>query len=287
MDCSIVIVNYNTKDQLLDCLSSIYAHSPEKYMLEVIVVDNASDDDSVEAVKSVFPDVILLPQPDNLGFSKANNKGISISRGRYILLLNPDTVVEKDTLTEMINYMDYNPQIGVAGCKVVLADGTLDKACKRSFPTPLKAFFHFMGLAKLFPNNKRFGAYNLTYLDEDEINEVDSVVGAFMLVRKEAIDQVGALDEDYFMYGEDIDWCLRIKQAGWKVVYCPIAKIIHYKRTSSSKRRIQSLYHFYNSMLIFYRKHYKRKYGIMVTFLVYLGILGAFSLALLKNLIKR
>lgn len=286
MDCSIVIVNYNTKDLLLKCLHSVFTMKTA-YDYEVIVVDNASDDDSVNSVKIYYPQAIILPQNKNLGYSKSNNKGIDISRGRYILLLNPDTIVEPETISEMIRLMDENSHVGIAGCKIILPDGSLDKACKRTFPTPLNSFYHFSGLAKMFPNSKRFGAYNLTFLNENQISEVDSVVGAFMLVRKEVVEQIGMLDEDYFMYAEDVDWCLRAKNNGWTVLYYPKVNIIHYKRASSSKRRIRSLYHFYSSMLIFYRKHYMQKYGVIVKGLVYLGIWFAFSFALLKNIFKK
>lgn len=285
LDCSIIIVNYNTRELLLACLESIYQTADEKYKFEIIVVDNASQDGSIEAVKSSYPDVILAEQPYNLGFAKANNKGIALAQGSYILLLNSDTVVQEGCLATMLDFMEENKQVGAAGCKIVLTDGSLDKACKRSFPTPANALFHYLGFPKLFPNNRKFGAYNLTYLGEDEINEVDSLVGAFMLVRREAIDQVGALSEDYFMYAEDIDWCYRIKEAGWKIVYYPKARIIHSKRASSKKTKLKTTYYFYKSMLIFYNKFYRQKYGFLVMLLTYIGIGFIFLITELRGII--
>jgi GT2 family glycosyltransferase len=283
MDLSVVVVNYNTVDLLIQNLKYIYKYPSKKYNIETYVVDNNSFDDSIEMTNKLFPQVKILPQRKNLGFSKANNIAIKQAKGKYILLLNSDTVVVDDCLEKCLDYMEQNKDIGALGCKVILPDGSLDKACKRSFPTPKNSFYHAVGLAKLFPKNKRFGAYNLTYLDEDEIHEVDSLVGAFMMVKKEVIEQVGMLDEKYFMYGEDIDWCYRIKKAGWKIVYYPKAKIIHYKGSSSKKKRWKTIYEFHRAMYLFFNDHYKDKYNIIVTVLVYTGIAIKYILALLKN----
>jgi hypothetical protein len=284
MDLSIIIVNYNTKNLLAASLQSIYSKK-HKIEFETFVVDNGSTDGSVETIKVLYPQIIFLPQNENLGFAKANNIAIKQAKGRYILLLNPDTVVLNDCLDLMIDFMDQNPDVGAAGCKVVLPDGSLDLACKRSFPTPENSFYHVLGLAKLFPKSRRFGQYNLTYLDENETHEVDCLVGAFMMVRREVIEQIGLLDEKYFMYGEDIDWCYRIKNAGWKIVYYPRAQIIHYKGASSKKKKWETIYEFHRAMFLFFNDHYKDKYNLVIRYLVYLGIAARYVISVMKNIV--
>ncbi|KGG79809.1 glycosyl transferase family 2 [Caloranaerobacter azorensis H53214] len=285
MDLSIIIVNYNTRELTRQTLQSIYKYN-HNLDFEVIVVDNNSSDDSINMIKDEFPQVILIQNKENLGFSKANNIGINKSKGKYILLLNSDTIIQRDTLEIMVDFMETNKEVGAAGCKVVLPDGNLDKACKRSFPTPRNAFYNALKLDKLFPHNKRFGEYNLTYLNEDEMHEVDSLVGAFMMVRREVIEEVGLLDEKFFMYGEDIDWCYRIKKSGWKIVYYPKTKIIHYKGGSSKKKNPKIIYEFYRAMYLFFEKHYKNKYSKLTKYIVYLGIWTKMILSLVTNLFK-
>lgn len=285
MDLSIIIVNYKTKELTRQALDSIYRYK-WNINFEVIVVDNASKDKSVDILEREFPHILLIENDENLGFAKANNMGIARSRGRYILLLNSDTVVMEDAFTKTIEYMEKNPGVGAVGCKVVLPDGSLDKACKRSFPTPQNALYNVLKLDKLFPNNKAFGAYNLTYLDENQIHEVDCLVGAFMMVRREIIDRVGVLDGDFFMYGEDIDWCYRIKAAGWKIIYYPETKIIHYKGGSSKKKSPKLIYEFYRAMYLFYKKHYREKYPCFVTIWTYIGIGSILGLKLILNVFK-
>lgn len=286
MDLSIIIVNYNTMDLLMQTIQSVI-NTSKNISYEIIVSDNNSTDGSIQMVKEKFPQVKLIENKANLGFPKGNNVAIKQSIGRYVLLLNSDTVVLDNCLLKCIEYMDIHKDIGVLGCKVVLRDGKLDHACKRGFPTPEASLFYVLKLNKLFPNNEKFSQYTLSHLDEDEINEVDSLMGAFMMLRKNVIDEVGLLDEEFFMYGEDIDWCFRIKQAGWKVVYYPEEKIIHYKGSSSRKKPYMTLYEFHRAMILFYNKHYKSKYNFIVTILVYLGVYIKFILSLLVNLIKR
>ncbi|MBZ4687992.1 MAG: glycosyl transferase family 2 [Clostridiales bacterium] len=286
MDLSVIIVSYNNKKLLKQTIDSIY-DTRQNINFEIIVVDNKSTDGSVELIKQNYNQVKLIENKNNLGFSKANNIGIKQSKGRYILLLNSDTIVTDNCFEKCIKYMKQHPDIGALGCKVVLPDGKLDPACKRSFPTPEVSFYRMTGLSKLFPKSKRFGKYNLTYLDEDEIHEVDCLVGAFMMVKRETIEQVGLLDEDFFMYGEDIDWCYRIKNAGWKIVYYPEAQIIHYKGGSSDKKNPKLIYEFYRSMYLFYNKHYKDKYSFLTTLLVYSGIGTILALKLVLNAFKR
>ncbi|MHA2380555.1 MAG: glycosyltransferase family 2 protein, partial [Candidatus Thorarchaeota archaeon] len=245
LDLGIVIVNYKTCDLLRECLQSIY-ESRGDFSHQVCVVDNCSQDGSCAMVGEEFPQVRLIESEVNGGYAYANNLGLrafgfaqtsgekpSESTPRYALLLNPDTLLPPSALQEMLDFLETHPEAGVAGPRLVLADGSLDLACRRSFPSPKVSFYRMVGLSKLFPKSRHFGRYNLTYLDPDEVAEVDSVVGAFMLVRAEALKQVGLLDENFFMYGEDLDWAYRIKKVGWKVYYNPEVTVLHYKRAAS------------------------------------------------------
>ncbi len=271
IDLGVVIVNWNTKDYLKRCLETVTANQGD-FVFKVVVVDNASTDGSAAMVAEGFPDVKLIVNDINGGYSYANNIGLralgfneagqaaslasSIEAPRYALLLNPDTEVPPTALYDMVRFMDSRPDVGMAGPKLLLPDGSLDLACRRSFPTPLISFYRFSGLAKLFPNSPRFARYNMTFVDIDEEIAVDSVVGAYMQVRKEAIEAVGLLDETFFMYGEDLDWAYRVKAAGWQVFYHPKVTVWHIKRAASRKSQ-KAQFEFYRAMLIFYQKHYR------------------------------
>lgn len=280
LDLGIVIVNWNTRDLLRECLRSVQA-SQGDFTCRVVVVDNASSDGSADMVRAGFPDVALIASAENEGYPRANNRGLralGFAQGcadedapRYALALNPDTVLPPGALGEMLAYMDADATIGVAGPKLVLPDGSLDLACRRSFPTPEISFYRMVGLSRLFPRSRRFGRYNLTYLDPDVETEVDSVVGAFMLVRRAAIQQVGLFDETFFMYGEDLDWAFRIKQAGWKVMYNPRVTVTHVKRAASRQSR-RAQREFYRAMLLFYRKHYRQTTPWWLHSLILLGL---------------
>jgi GT2 family glycosyltransferase len=277
LDLAIVIVNYNTRDLLRACLRSVYA-SEGDFSYHVTVVDNKSSDSSVEMVQKEFLQARVIPAPKNGGFAYANNIGLRAygfgkgapadSLPRYALLLNPDTEVPPTALAEMLALMDARPDIGASGPRLILPDGSLDKACRRAFPSPASFIYRGLGLSKLFPENPRFAQYNLTYLPEDQETEVDSVVGAFMLVRREALEAAGLLDESFFMYGEDLDWAFRIKQAGWKIWYYPKVIVYHHKG-AASRGNVRARRAFYDAMAIFVRKHYKQQtnallyYGIM------------------------
>ena len=262
MDLGIIIVNYNTRELLHRCLETVFAS--QGLTFRVCVVDNASTDGSVALVTRAFPQVLLLENEENLGYPAANNQGLQAlgfeQQGetvpRYALLLNPDTEVPPDGLAQMVAFMDDHPQVGAAGPKLVQPDGSLDLACRRSFPSPEVSFYRMIGLARLFPKSHRFGRYNLTYLDPDQEAEVDSVVGAYMQVRRETIWQVGLLDDSFFMYGEDLDWAYRIKAAGWKVYYYPQVTVLHVKR-AASRHSARAQVEFWRAMEIFYRKHYE------------------------------
>jgi GT2 family glycosyltransferase len=286
MDVSILILNYNTRQLTINALRSVYqSETPSSY--EVILVDNASIDDSIQHIQDEFPEVILIQNQENVGFAIANNQAMRIAKGRYVLLLNSDTLIQPDTLETMLHFMDNHPEVGAAGCKLVLQDGTLDKACKRGFPTPSASFYYAFGISKLFPHIPRFNQYQLGYKDPDDAYPVDCLVGAFMFVRRTTIDQVGMLDEEFFMYGEDIDWCYRIKQAGWVNYYYPKTQILHLKGASSRRKPIKIVYEFHRAMWLFHRKHYKKQYSFIVNSLVYGGIGVKLVLTLLKNQIKR
>ncbi len=273
IDLSVVILNYNTVDLTRICLRTVLASKLEKYRMEVIVCDNGSTDGSIEMIQKEFPTVTLIENKKNLGFAAGNNPGIRRSKGRFILLLNTDTEVPAHTLAPMIGFMDDHPEVGASTCKLLLSDGSMDPACHRGFPTPWVAFTYLAGLEKLFPKTKLFGEYHQGYKDLETIHEVDCIVGAFFLVRQEVIGQIGLMDEDYFMYGEDIDWAYRIREKGWKIIYNPTVTILHKKKQSGRanilrKRRVTTEIYFHKYNWLFYKKHYAKKYGPLLTFFV-------------------
>ncbi|SDX52511.1 glycosyltransferase family 2 protein [Eubacterium barkeri] len=284
MDLSIIIVNYKTLELTSNCLDSIYEANMKGIDFEVIVVDNASEDGSIEEIEGHYPQVKIIKNSENLGFSKANNMGIRGSVADFILLLNSDTIVEGNTIGDVLAFMRNHRHVGALGCKVLLESGALDMACKRSFPTPANGIYHSLKLDKRFPKSKRFGEYNLTFVNEDKICSVDCIMGAFMMVSRQAIDAVGLLDEDYFMYGEDVDWCYRIKKAGFQIIYYPNVRIFHYKKASGiGKRNPKTIEAFYDSMGIFYQKHYRGKYNPLTTNVVLWGTQVMKKLALWRN----
>lgn len=280
-DLGVVIVNWNTRDLLRKCLQTVFAS--EGLTFQVVVVDNASTDGSPDMVRQEFSNAALIASASNDGFSIANNKGLrwlGLDKGknnptapRYGLLLNSDTEVPPTAFAEMVQYMDRpeHQNVGAAGCKLWLPENKLDLACRRSFPTPEVSFYRMMGLSKLFPHSKRFGRYNMTYLSPDIETEVDSVVGAFMMVRRETIAQVGLLDETYWMYGEDLDWAFRIKQAGWKIMYNPAVTVLHIKRASSRKSKRAKIA-FTEAMVKFYQEHYRQTTPWWLHLLVMTGL---------------
>jgi len=255
LDLSIIIVNYNVKEFLQTLLHSIERAS-SNITNEVIVVDNASDDGSVELIKNKFQSVNLIENKSNVGFGRANNQALKIARGTFILLINPDAVVSEDTFDKMISFFKENPDAGLAGCKILNADGSLQLACRRSFPGPWTSFTKVTGLSNLFPNSKLFARYNLTYLDENNTYEVDAISGSFMMMRKEVYKKIGGFDERFFMYGEDLDICYRVQQTGYKVYYVHSTQIIHYKGESTKRSDLDETKVFYNAMHLFVKKHF-------------------------------
>ncbi len=286
LDLSIIIVNYNVKEYLEKTLLSIYRAS-DNINHEIFVVDNNSSDESCKMVKEKFKDVILIENSQNVGFSKANNIALKRCLGKYILLINPDTIVNTDTLHKMIDFFDRTPDCGAAGCKILNPDKSLQLACRRGFPSPFTSFSKIIGLSKLFPKSRIFGKYNLTYLDPNKICVVDSISGSFMMVRKEVLEDVGYLDEDFFLYGEDLDWCYRIGKNGWKIYYYPGTEIIHFKGRSSLKSGFDTEKEFYRSMSLFVEKHIKNKYFFFPLWLVKLGIWLRISLFFLGKIFKK
>ena len=287
MDLSVIIVSYNTRDLTINTIKSVI-DTAGSLQYEIIVVDNASSDDSVLRLQKEFKDSItVIVNSENLGFSKANNQAMKVSKGDYVLLLNSDTIVHPGALESSFNYIKEHQSIGALGCKVLLRDGSLDKACKRGFPTPWNSFCYALKLDRIFPRVKAFNGYHLNYLSNDETHEVECIMGAYMLLPRQVLNKVGGLDEDFFMYGEDVDWCYRIKEAGYSIVYYPQAVITHYKKASFAKRKEKTIIEFYRSMEIFYHKHYKDKYSALTTLITYGGIRLQLWMALLKNKMKK
>ena len=258
MQLSIIIVNYNVRNFIDLCLLSV-KEAITNIQAEVFVVDNNSSDDSVEYLKEHHNWIQLIENKDNPGFSKANNQAIKKAKGKYILLLNPDTIVEENTFEDCINFMDKTPNAGGLGVKMIGADGSFQPESKRGIPTPMVSFYKMSGLAKLFPNSKCFAHYNLSYLSENEINEIEILSGAFMFLRKSVLDKIGLLDERFFMYGEDIDLSYRIIKAGFDNYYFPKTKILHFKGESTKKQNTKYIYIFYNAMILFAEKHFSSK----------------------------
>ncbi|MDD2198836.1 MAG: glycosyltransferase [Bacteroidales bacterium] len=286
MKLSIIIVNYNVKHFLEQCLHSVYASViSEDY--EVFVVDNNSVDGSCAMVKHKFPKVKLIENKENVGFAKANNQAIRIASGKYMLLLNPDTLVEENSFDKIVSFMDSHPDAGGLGVKMINGKGEFLPESKRGLPTPMVSFFKIFGLAKLFPNSRRFGQYHLSYLNKDEISKVDVLSGAFMLLRKTVLDKIGLLDEAFFMYGEDIDLSYRITQVGYNNYYYPNTTIIHYKGESTKKGSINYVIVFYKAMLIFAKKHFAGRNAGLLIFIINIAIYFRATLAIFNRLIKK
>ncbi len=254
---------------------------------EIFVVDNNSIDGSNDMVKVKFPGVILIENKKNVGFSKANNQAIEISNGKYVLLLNPDTVVEEDTFEKVVKFMDENPKAGGLGVRMLDGKGKFLPESKRGLPTPSVAFFKIFGLSALFPKSKLFGKYHLGYLSEFKTHEIDVLSGAFMLLRKETLDKIGLLDEAFFMYGEDIDLSYRIKLGGYKNYYFPETRIIHYKGESTKKSSVNYVFVFYRAMVIFAQKHFSKKNANLFSILINIAVYFRASLAIFSRFIKK
>ena len=253
MDVSVIIVNWNTKEILRDCLESVYEQAGD-IDFEVIVIDNASTDGSVEMIRSDFKRVVLLENAQNNGFAAANNQGMAVAKGRYVLLLNSDTVVLDGAIAKTVGFADAHPRAGVIGCRVLNPDGTLQPTCFM-FPSILNMFLSSTYLYKLFPGSRFFGRELMTWWDRSDVRQVDVVTGCFMLVRREAIDQVGVMDERFFMYAEETDWCYRFRKNGWEVMFAPVGEIVHLGGGSSRQVKSKMRLQLSGSILLFFRMH--------------------------------
>jgi len=283
---SIVIVNWKTPELLARCLDSIRNNDHGFKEFEIRVIDNDSGDGSVEMLEKNYPHVLLTANDDNVGFSVACNQAIPDCQGKYVLLLNPDTLVTTDAISIMADYLDANEDTGAVGPKVLNSDGTLQLACRRAFPSLKASFFRLTYLSRLFPNTKLFAEYNLGHLDPDELAEVDALSGSCMMVRKDVIDRIGLLDEEIFMFGEDIDWCWRIKEFEKKIIYIPNSVIYHAHGASARKRPVGATINLHKGMEVFYRKHLARKYWAPVNWLVYAAIWSRALAYILVNLLR-
>ncbi|MDD3806993.1 MAG: glycosyltransferase [Candidatus Marinimicrobia bacterium] len=272
IDLSIIIVSYNVRDLLKQCLLSIN-NACKSLTVEIFVVDNRSVDGTPDMIHKDFPHVHLIANSENLGFGKANNQALKSAQGKYTLFLNPDTIIREDTLVVMMQFMETHPETGVAGCKILNIDGSLQLACRRSFPRPSVAIFKMLGLSALFPKSSVFAKYNLTYLDPDKCYPVDAVSGSFMFCRTSLVKSLNGFDERFFMYGEDLDLCYRVKQAGYQVTYVPDTTIVHYKGESSKSAPFDNLIAFYRAMDQFVRKHFHPRKWILSVLVLRLGIL--------------
>ncbi|MBV6654194.1 MAG: glycosyltransferase family 2 protein, partial [Mameliella sp.] len=286
MKLSVIIVNYNVKYFLEQALLSV-RRAARGLEVDTWVVDNNSVDDSVRMVQEKFPEVNVIQNKDNPGFSIANNQAIRQSEGAYVLLLNPDTVVEEDTFEKCIQFMDAHPDAGGLGVRMIDGSGAFLPESKRGFPSPWVAFCKTVGLSRAFPKSRTFNHYHLGYLDEFETNEVEVLAGAFMFMRRSVLDEIGLLDEAFFMYGEDIDLSYRIIKGGYKNYYLPDTSIIHYKGESTKKGSLNYVRAFYNAMIIFARKHFTGNKAALFVLMLQVAIYLRASLTVVSNFFKR
>ena len=286
MKLSVIIVNYNVEHFLEQCLLSVQKAS-KGIEVEVFVVDNNSIDGSINMIKEKFPEVIMIVNNENVGFSKANNQAIRLAKGELVLLLNPDTIVEEDTFKKCIQFMENNENAGGLGVKMIDGKGKFLPESKRGLPTPAVAFYKIFGLSALFPRSKKMGQYHLGYLSKDENHEIQILSGAFMLIKKKVLDKIGLLDENFFMYGEDIDLSYRIIQGGYKNYYLSETNIIHYKGESTKKSSVNYVFVFYNAMIIFAKKHFSEKNAKLFSFFINIAIYLRAGIAIINRVIKK
>jgi GT2 family glycosyltransferase len=271
MKLSIILVNWKTRDITRNALISIYKET-KGIDFEVIVIDNNSQDGSVEMVRQEFPQAILIENKDNLGFGKANNQGLKIAKGDYLMFLNTDTVVLDRAINKLVEYLDKNLEVMMVGPRLLNRDLTFQHACRRSLPNLLNSFFQLFGLVKIFKNNTLINSYKKYDMDPEITGPTEALSGAAMMFRRRVYEDIGGFDEMFFMYGEDLDFCKRIIDRGWQTVYVSYAKIIHFGGQSSGQRKVKSLVNFYEAMWIYYKKHFFKKYNILANVIVWLGI---------------
>jgi GT2 family glycosyltransferase len=287
IDLSVCIVTFKACAFLKDCLRSLYEHT-HGLALEVIVVDNGSKDGVVEMIQEAFPEVRLIENEGNAGYTRPMNQSLQASRGRFLLQLNPDTLILPGSLERLVDFLEKNPGVGVCGPKVLNRDGTLQKSCRRGEPRPLAVIGYFTGLSKLFPGSKRFGEYLMSYMDEDETHAVAGLSGSCMLIRRDVIDQIGYLDERFFAYQEDADFCFRARQAGWQVYYVPAAQIVHFGGQGGSRvTPYRSIVEWHKSYYQYYRKHLAKDYFFLFNGIYYAAMGVKLGLALLVNFLRK
>lgn len=268
---TVVIVNYNSADFLESCVESVFRET-RTVGVKVVIVDNASRDRDFSRIRIRFPELRFILNTQNRGFAAACNQGIHLEPAHFYLLLNPDTRVLEGAIDRTLEFLETHPEAGIAGCRVENSDGSLQMASRRSIPRPSSALYRFLGLSRVFPRSPTFARYNLTYLDESTTHEVEAVSGSYLMLRHAVFAEVGGLDESFFLYGEDLDLCFRALQNGWKNYYFAGARILHYKRRSSSRDHRASAYHYYQAMEIFYRKHFHKEASTFKNLAVLLGI---------------
>lgn len=292
-DLAIIIVNHNTQQLLKDCLTSINKAAKPKGGLQIIVIDNGSNDDSLKMVRKQFPEVVTIANTENIGFAKANNIGVEASEAKFILFLNSDTVIKRYSLVKPLKYLQSHPQVGAITIKLFLKDGTIDYDNHRGFPTPWTALTKFSGLADLFPNSSFLNNYHLGNKNLNRIHQIPVAAGSYLMMPTKLFRQIGMWDESYFFYGEDIDLCYRINKAGYKIIYYPKVTTLHLRGATSGLRkeneknaastkanRLKVARASIDAWRIFYRKYYRKQYGYLITLLVTTGIsiLGFFRL---------
>ncbi len=287
MDLSICIVSFNTRDLLRGCLNSLLS-SATRYSYEVIITDNGSSDGSQEMLAAEFPRVQVIYNDSNQGYTRPMNQALQAGVGRYLMQLNPDTLMHPGLIDSLLDYMDASPQVGICTPKVLNSDGTLQKQCRRSAARPWDAVSYVLGLSRLFPGSRFFGRYLMEYLPENQIAEVEAVSGSCMLIRRAVIDQIGYLDEQFFAYQEDTEFCFRARKAGWKIFYMPQAQITHYGGLGGSRFvPYRGIFAWHRSFFLYYRKHLAREYFFLINWLIYLGIGLKLLLALLINALRK
>jgi len=282
---SVCVVTYEAKDVLRECLCSLYAGTQIPF--EAIVVDNGSRDDVGGMLQREFPQVHFIRNLTNLGYTVPMNQALRRARGAYLLQLNPDTIIPPQALDQLVQYMDNHPKVGICGPKVLNRDQTIQKSCRRGEPTPWAVVTYFLGLSELFPKSRLFGQYQMNYIDDDQVHSVAGVSGSCMLLRRELIDQIGYLDEKFFAYQEDADFCYRARTAGWEVVYYPESQVIHYGGLGGSRvEPYRSIIAWHQSYFHYYRKHLAKRYFFLFNWLYYLAMLFKLCLALIVNFFK-
>jgi GT2 family glycosyltransferase len=279
---SIIIVSYNVRPFLINLLESV-KRALSGLSHEIIIIDNASTDSSVQMLRARYPEIRLFANKQNRGFAAANNQGLAVAEGNYLVLINPDTLVQEDTFTTLLKFMDAHPSAGAATCKILNPDGSFSIDSRHSIPSPMTAFWKQIGFSRLFPHSHRFARYNLTFLNENEAHRVDALSGSFMFIRAAAVKEVGPLDEDYFMYCEDVDYCYRLGRAGWEIYYLPESPIIHYKGESTRKNDYRYVLHFNRSLYLFYTKHFHNKHYFFLKGFILAGVLIRAVLIYLKQ----